>query len=409
APSLWPILVEESYQEGQNAVLSCNWKSGLTDGLRFRWTKDAKAIRDIGSESDHVRVTSDSVSSRLTIKNLTMTDAGSYTCEASNQYGSTQVRAQLAIRAELKWIREPSDAVFSVGKDLNIACQAFSEPKPNVRWTKLNDHTSMSELSSGIAVSNLKISSVTTKDSGLYECRATTNGQQEEHLRRVIRIDVKDSSLSLWPILVEESYKEGQDAILSCNWKSGARNGLKFQWSKDGIAISSDDLAQDHVSISNDGSSSKLTIKNLTIIDAGNYNCEASNAYGSNQVSVQLIVQAELKWSQEPDDAIVSVGKELSIDCGAKGEPKPTVKWTRLSSSSPQEIAQQLLGVGSSKLKIAATKRSDAGLYECVASSGRHDESLRKTIKVIVKASCESFKIRQRKWNNKAKQDLKGL
>lgn len=46
-----------------------------------------------------------------------------------------------------------------------------------------------------------------------------------------------------------------------------------------------------------------------------------------------LLVQ--LQWTKEPPkEIVVSVNHELKVDCLAKGEPKPQMRWEKLDSSS---------------------------------------------------------------------------
>ena len=70
-----------------------------------------------------------------------------------------------------------------------------------------------------------------------------------------------------------------------CSKKSGSKP-INFIWKKNGIKINSGD----NIIISKTPASSTLLIDPITITSSGNYTCEASNSYGSDGYTAQLLV-----------------------------------------------------------------------------------------------------------------------
>ena len=81
---------------------------------------------------------------------------------------------------------------------------------------------------------------------------------------------------------------EGSHFNLLCYVLSGSLP-LKFQWLKDGQAISK---SLNHIQIvSNDEMSSKLSIKKVSSNDSGNYTCSVQNDVGIDAHTVKVTVK----------------------------------------------------------------------------------------------------------------------
>jgi hypothetical protein len=74
------------------------------------------------------------------------------------------------------------------------------------------------------------------------------------------------------------------------------------------------------------------------------------------------------------------LGQPVSLECLADGQPQPEVSWQRERRPLTEGAHIQLFANGT--LRIAATQRSDAGLYTCSAKNlaGRASHDMRLAI-----------------------------
>lgn len=89
----------------------------------------------------------------------------------------------------------------------------------------------------------------------------------------------------------------------------------------------------------------------------------------------------QLKWTSEPNDIDIGVGKSAYIPCKAIGSPEPTIEWYRVGEKS------ESLG---SELRFTSVIQQDAGYYECRARNGQ-DEDLVARIKIGVLGEYQKF------------------
>ena len=158
------------------------------------WQKDGVAI--VPSPSITVMMSGDM--STLTLSSVTSTDAGSYSCVASNAQGSaTSASATLTLESEYlsqptlvqylfyshsvagmaPRIQEPpQDITVSIGQMVQLSCSATGDPTPTIQWflngiTELLSNADLTVTSIG-GSSNLTIHSIQASDAAIYECRA---------------------------------------------------------------------------------------------------------------------------------------------------------------------------------------------------------------------------------------------
>uniref|UniRef100_A0A8C7TRN8 Roundabout, axon guidance receptor, homolog 2 (Drosophila) n=1 Tax=Oncorhynchus mykiss TaxID=8022 RepID=A0A8C7TRN8_ONCMY len=75
---------------------------------------------------------------------------------------------------------------------------------------------------------------------------------------------------------------------------------------------------------------------------------------------------------EHPSDLIVSKGEPATLNCKAEGRPAPTVEWYKDGEVSDLDVAALSLSicqVRGGKLTISNTRKSDAGMYVCVATN----------------------------------------
>ncbi|KAK3796951.1 hypothetical protein RRG08_032253 [Elysia crispata] len=136
--------------------------------------------------------------------------------------------------------------------------------------------------------------------------------------------------------------------------------------------------------ILNDGT---LMIEQARDSDQGVYECIARNAAGSvhsGKVELRYFQRdATPQFVDAPQDVTATEGDNAELQCRATGRPSPTISWTHNSAPIAQNIRARQGDSGS--LTIINVRVSDAGLYECRASSSDQTITSSARLRVLVR------------------------
>uniref|UniRef100_A0A8C1ZUV9 Contactin 1b n=1 Tax=Cyprinus carpio TaxID=7962 RepID=A0A8C1ZUV9_CYPCA len=99
----------------------------------------------------------------LHLINVQYEDEGSYECETLNVKGMDWYRQWLYVEGAPEWAEHINDTEKDVGSELTLRCVAVGKPLPWIRWLKDGYSYGKGEL---------KFSSLTFEDSGMYQCIA---------------------------------------------------------------------------------------------------------------------------------------------------------------------------------------------------------------------------------------------
>lgn len=87
-----------------------------------------------------------------------------------------------------------------------------------------------------------------------------------------------------------------------------------------------------------------------------------------------------MKWTREPHDVQVSIGKSVEVPCESNSRAaNPRVRWLRIDEDG---MSHELINFSGS-LRLAPVELSHGGQYECQIEEGPHDKIV-KRIKVDV-------------------------
>ncbi|KAH9498303.1 hypothetical protein Btru_006488 [Bulinus truncatus] len=206
APTVLEGLPDVAVTEGDTAVLGCKISGQPTPTIK--WLKDQ---REVIADKRHEMMYEDFVAS-LVVKDVQEKDAGSYTCEASNDLGSVNTSGVLEIQAAptLDFDNKFRDLItLHVGATLKIPVRVGGIPLPRVTWLREGQ-----TLRTGGKITvdvqeestTLTIKKVTKEDDGLYSVVAD-NEVGEATAKFDVEIIDKPSPPQ-GPILVSELTKE---------------------------------------------------------------------------------------------------------------------------------------------------------------------------------------------------------
>nr|XP_046180512.1 neural cell adhesion molecule 2-like isoform X3 [Oncorhynchus gorbuscha] len=326
-------------------------------------------------------------SSRLTIYNAEVEDAGIYRCQATDAQGQTQEATMvLEMYQKLTFRNARSPQEFRHDEAAEVVCDVIASPAPAVTWFYQKGFRSMEiteEHYSRFQVlpnNNLQIHKVTKADEGVYRCEARVEARGE--------IDFVDIEVvvNVPPVLsvLQQSFNataDYQESVTFTCITSGSPNP-KVTWHRKGQQL---ERSEQYVLNTMEAGRSTLTIRNIIQGDGGDYTCRATNKAGAEERELFLKVFVQPHITQLRNVTAVE-GSAAMISCVAEGEPLPEISWRRASDGQSfadgdksQDGRVDVRGRhGKSMLTISGVKLTDLGRFDCEALSriGGHQKSM---------------------------------
>ncbi|XP_050520779.1 cell adhesion molecule Dscam2 isoform X29 [Daktulosphaira vitifoliae] len=294
-PKMTPFMFGDDIPEaGETISIQCTISSGDIP-VEFAWSFNGRSTSDLANV--YVSKIGRRVSS-LTVESITEKNVGNYTCLARNKAGESSHTASLFVNVPPRWILEPTDKAFAQGGDAKIECKADGFPKPQVTWKKAignspGDYKDIKDLKLGnddirVEEGTLTIHNIQKNHEGYYLCEAV-NGIGSG-LSAVITIGVQAPPHFEIKARNQTSVK-GQSAVLECMAKGEKPIGIVWNMNNKRLDTKEENRYTIREEIMVDGVKSDLSIKITDRIDTAVFTCIATNSFGSDDSSVQLIVQ----------------------------------------------------------------------------------------------------------------------
>ncbi|XP_055593976.1 cell adhesion molecule Dscam2 isoform X25 [Uranotaenia lowii] len=290
-PKIFPFSFgEEPMNFGDSVSIQCSVPSGdLPIGIR--WYFNGKDIDDSSVSITNIGKRSKA----LTIDSVTGQHAGNYSCEASNKADVVQFSAELNINVPPRWILEPTDKAFAQGSNAKVECKADGFPKPQVSWKKAigdtpGEYKDLRSNDSSIRVEegSLFINNIQKSNEGYYLCEAI-NGIGSG-LSAVILISVQ-APPEFTEKLRNQTARRGEPTVLQCEAKGEKPIGILWNMNNIRLDPKSDNRYTIREEIRPDGVMSSLSIKRTERSDSALFTCMATNAFGSDDASINMIIQ----------------------------------------------------------------------------------------------------------------------
>ncbi|KAM6431806.1 roundabout homolog 3 isoform 5-T5 [Liasis olivaceus] len=164
---------------------------------------------------------------------------------------------------------------------------------------------------------------------------------------------------------------KGEPATLNC--KAEGRPTPIIEWYKDGERVETDkEDPRSHRMLLPSGSLFFLRIVHgrRSKPDEGVYVCVARNYLGeavSRNASLEVAILRD-DFRQAPSDVVVAAGEPAVMECiPPRGHPEPTISWKKNSIRISDK--EERITIRGGKLMMSNTRKSDAGMYICVATN----------------------------------------
>ncbi|KAL3203357.1 hypothetical protein MRX96_041938 [Rhipicephalus microplus] len=211
----------------------------------------------------------------------------------------------------------------------------------------------------------LRITGVRPEDVGNYTCVAENSfGSDSFTARLVIHVPPKLQSTGF-----PSEISVGDDTAAVCLVTKGSSGPFNIAWHKGGEEVRN----TDRIAVSVKASSAVLNIQEIRVEDVGNYSCTATNRYGTDSLTLSLLVTAPPKVGELPFPSDVVLGDEVIVTCVVrKGSQGPYhITWEKdgneVTMDAGGRVSVTMPSESSATLRIASLRAEDVGNYTCTA------------------------------------------
>ncbi|XP_014602359.1 PREDICTED: nephrin isoform X3 [Polistes canadensis] len=275
--------------EGEPFVISVS-ATGNPNTVTYTWTRDGLPLSSIGK-----RITARGPT--LNITKLERYDAGTYTCEAINEEGTTFYPLNLTVQYPAKILHtSTSGTVYPPGIEAKLFCEVDGSPIGDefVTWQKVGSNSELpGRYSTSFAnkTSYLHIEHPEKEDVGEYRCKVN-NGIGNATSKPILFITNFTPEMMNTPLTRKAAANKGINAPLYC--KARGSPLPRFTWIFNGRSLlpnaTEHKYSITHSDLSELISESTLTIFNVKSHDYGKYECRAENKMGHSLDIIHLDV-----------------------------------------------------------------------------------------------------------------------
>ncbi|XP_052739480.1 cell adhesion molecule Dscam2 isoform X20 [Bicyclus anynana] len=290
-PHIMPFDIEESLFYGESVQMTCHASKGDRP-MSITWTFEGQ---DLSTVSGIKTLKMAEQTSFLSIASITGAHSGNYTCIARNRAGEDRYTTTLHVNVPPRWILEPTDKAFAQGSDAKVECKADGFPKPQVTWKRAEgdtpgDYKDLKPNNPNVKVEDgtLMIANIQKTNEGYYLCEAV-NGIGSG-LSAVILISVQ-APPQFEIKMRNQTARRSEPAVLQCQAKGEKPIGIIWNMNNKRLEPKSDPRYTIREEILPGGVVSDLSIRRTERSDSALFTCVATNAFGSDDTSINMIIQ----------------------------------------------------------------------------------------------------------------------
>nr|XP_040238703.1 Down syndrome cell adhesion molecule-like protein Dscam2 isoform X33 [Anopheles coluzzii] len=253
---------------------------------------------EVNLHSKHVpgvRIETRKRGSTLSIEAVRGAHAGNYSCQATNEAATTIATVELIVKVPPRWILEPTDKAFAQGSNAKVECKADGFPKPQVTWKKAvgdtpGEYKDLRSNDSSIRVEegSLFIQNIQKSNEGYYLCEAINGIGSGLSAVTLITVQAPPEFVEK---LRNQTARRGEPSVLQCEAKGEKPIGILWNMNNIRLDPKSDNRYTIREEILPNGVTSSLSIKRTERSDSALFTCMATNAFGSDDTSINMIIQ----------------------------------------------------------------------------------------------------------------------
>ncbi|XP_067156720.1 hemicentin-1 [Apteryx mantelli] len=345
-PVIKPHLHEYVVPVDHSVTLQCEAEG--YPGPEISWHKDGQQI----TESIRRRVLS---TGALQIAFVQPGDTGRYTCIAANLAGSGSSSMELVVHIPPRI--HSTEAQYTVTEDSQavLSCVADGIPTPTINWKK--DNMLLTDIAGkyrAVPDGDLILDNVVPEDSGHYTCIANNAAGEDTHTVTLM--------VHVLPAFTELpgdiALTKGEQLRLTCKATGIPVPKITWTFNNNIIPAQYDDI----------NGHSELVIERVSKDDSGTYVCTAENTVGSiKAIGFVYVKEPPVFKGDYHSSRIEPLGGNAMLNCEVRGDPPPTIQWSRKGAGV--QISNRIRQLNNGSLAIYGTVNEDAGDYKCVATN----------------------------------------
>ncbi|XP_050561785.1 cell adhesion molecule Dscam2 isoform X12 [Spodoptera frugiperda] len=284
---------DEPANAGDTASVQCVMNKGDLPA-NFSWSLNGRKI----AQNNNMGIAIGGMGRKMSILNIDSvngTHRGLYVCYVENLAGQVNHSATLEVNVPPRWIIEPTDKAFAQGSDAKVECKADGFPKPQVTWKRAEgdtpgDYKDLKPNNPNVKVEDgtLTIANIQKTNEGYYLCEAV-NGIGSG-LSAVILISVQ-APPQFEIKMRNQTARRSEPAVLQCQAKGEKPIGIIWNMNNKRLEPKSDPRYTIREEILPGGVVSDLSIRRTERSDSALFTCVATNAFGSDDTSINMIIQ----------------------------------------------------------------------------------------------------------------------
>ncbi|PAA59987.1 hypothetical protein BOX15_Mlig017207g2 [Macrostomum lignano] len=308
---------------------------------------------------------------RLRIRQVSLDDASTFSCEASNMAGEVtktydlQVVMRPSIRRGLELVR------IVEGEDIRLRCDFKASPTPITVWKK-DGRQVASDGRVQVRPETLIISRANDSDAGVYTCEVRNNiGSDMIRIEVVVQIKPRINARPYQIVQAKLNYQ----IELDCSVTGDPRPTIV--WKKGTMPI--EESANYRFNLERQ----RLLITNLEASHAGLYTCEATNPAGVAFAQFQLKIMVEPKIREVPSVVKQAfANQDVTLECQATGDPVPLITWQKNGAEIPRNDPYYRT-LDSGNLHIPYVRTTDSGTFLCVAKNDAGSDTQLRMLEIL--------------------------
>ncbi|KAM7409728.1 hypothetical protein PAMA_001291 [Pampus argenteus] len=312
------------------------------------WHKDGQPL----SESVRQRVLS---SGSLQIAFIQPSDTGRYTCTAANVAGTVSLEMSLTVQIPPSIRGTEQDVAVVENSQAQLACAAEGVPQPSLSWEK--DGNPLSESTGEYTIlpsGELVIDITQLDDAGSYTCVATNAVGQDS---QTVTLSVHTHPV-FTELLGDVALNKGERLLLACGVSGIPPPKITWAFNNNIIPVHYDHM----------NGHSELVIERVSKDDSGTYTCVAENNVGTiKSLGFVYVKEPPIIDGDLHSNRIEPLGGNAILNCEVRGDPLPTIQWSK--SGINIQISNRIRQLDNGSLAIYGTVSEDAGNYMCVATN----------------------------------------
>jgi alpha-tubulin suppressor-like RCC1 family protein len=251
---------------------------------------------------------------------------------------------------------QPTNQLVRVGSNVTFNVTATGTAPLAYKWRKGGVNIANGGTVSGATSATLLISGVQTNDNGEYDAVVS-------NAYGMVTSTVATLVAGIPPGVTVQPTNRFVSLGISATFALTATGTgpLSYQWRKDGVNLAD-------VGAVSGATSATLHITGVQTNDSGEYDAVVSNAFGMvTSVVAVLVGGISPTFISQPPGRVASLGAFASFAATATAIPPPVYRWQKGGIDVNDE--GRVSGAATTTLTISDARRSDAGLYQLVASN----------------------------------------